>query len=132
MASSNSMSLNLTAEEQAGLAPLEAQFSEQARRPISLHWLIAAWENLVEELEGGYADETIDDYTNDLTTRDLIETARTSAPDSLKTKLDSVVAPLDERFRRSTIADDSGVIRQHFTPGSGWWWSRIPPSLAEQ
>ncbi len=122
------MSLTFTAEEQAAVAPVEARFSERARRPMSLSSLLSSWAGIVDEIEGGY-EATIDDYTNDLATRDLIDDAIGSVPESIKEKLESAVKPLDERFVGATRPDETQLIGQYFNHGPEWWWSRLPVTL---
>jgi hypothetical protein len=122
------MSANLTSDEQSAIAAIEARFSERARRPITLGKLLALWGNFVTEVERGY-ESTIDEYTNDLSTRDLIDEALHQVPSALNGKLQPEVEPLDKRFEQATRPDDGNRIGQFIKPGEGWWWSRLPTRL---
>jgi hypothetical protein len=71
---------------------------------------------------------TVDDYTNDLCSRDYLELAVNRLPSDISEPLSDRVATLDREFRNGTVADDQGVLRRFFRiePCSGWWWRRIP------
>lgn len=83
-------------------------------------WLLKTWQRVVAEVESGYVG-TIDDYTNDLTVRDRLDANGLD---------DIALADLDRRFRKATKADPSRRLGAYATPGSGWWWRRIPVNLA--
>jgi hypothetical protein len=119
---------SLTDEERERLATAERMVSEGRPRPLSYERLLAAWESLVREVEQGYP-ATIDDYTNDLTSRDLLQEIVGACDESLREELTASIEPLDERFRRATRPDEQGRIAEFIEPGAGWWWSRLPLRL---
>lgn len=85
---------------------------------------LAGWRELVRDIERGYA-YTIYDYTNDLSTRDMLDDAVHGAPRDRQEELRRRIAMWDERFRAATEPS-----LQHL-PGrnrgsTGDWWHRVP------
>ena len=122
------MKSDLEPKERDQLAAAEASVSSRATRPLTFDSLLARWSDFVEEVEDGYAD-SIDDYANDLTTRDSLERLLSNLPPELAAKLTADVAPIDRRFERATTDDDKGMIRKFFNPRDGWWWTRLPRKI---
>lgn len=123
------MDADLTTDEQDAIAALEARFSERAHYPITVEKLLSSWQRFVTEVEQGY-DDSIDDYTNDLSTRDLLDDVLRAVPQDLSRTLLATIEPLDRRFQQATRADDQHLIETFIRPGEGWWWSRLPVKLA--
>ncbi len=117
--------VRLSPNEQAALGVLESRFSQRARFPITLESLISDWETLVKEVQEGYPS-TVDEYTNDLTARDLLEEVLCSLSEASQRKVAKVIRPLDEHFRTATCPDEDHVLSRYFRVHDGWWWSRIP------
>ena len=71
---------------------------------------------------------TVDDFTNDLSSRDYLELALGRLPVPAREWLSESVAPLDDRFRDATVKDDRGLLGRFFRidQDSPWWWHRIP------
>ncbi len=90
--------------------------------------LLERWAQFPEEAKEYTA--TVDDYTNDLTMRDVIEVVLREAVEPLRGKLLRFVDDADERFRAATVDDDQGRLSQHFRISKGWWWRRIPAAGA--
>ncbi|MFL5799501.1 MAG: hypothetical protein ACJ77A_16405 [Actinomycetota bacterium] len=114
-------------------APTEADFASvkaaqaalEARgwQPATLNEMVAAWVALVEHVEHGY-NMTIDEYTNDLSTRGWLEEARPFLTERVQTSLDARLDPVDDRFKTATIATSKRL------PGGGRdWWYRLPKRL---
>lgn len=120
--------VDLTSDEQSTIAALEARFSERAHFPITLEKLLSSWRIFVAEVEQGY-ESTIDDYTNDLSTRDLLGNVLREVSPDLKTRLLVDVESLDRRFEHATRPDAGNRIAEFIEPGEGWWWSRLPRKL---
>jgi hypothetical protein len=95
------------------------------KRPVDAETLFGGWTSFVAELENGYRG-TVDDYANDLGTRDLLEELIGDSPPSLRKKLQSALEPLDERFGRATVDVDGTALSQFFNLSDGWWWRRAP------
>jgi hypothetical protein len=78
---------------------------------------------------------TVDDYTNDLCSRDYLELVVRRLPPDISKPLSHLVASLDDKFREGTTEDDEGLLGRFFRidPASSWWWQRIPSAgpLAE-
>jgi hypothetical protein len=73
---------------------------------------------------------TVDDYTNDLRSRDYLELAIARLPADVRGSVSALVADADKRFRESTIDDGDGTLGRFFRidAASNWWWRRIPRS----
>ncbi len=87
---------------------------------------LRAWCLLSEEVSTYAA--TVDDYTNDLSSRDYLAQAIAEAAPELRREIDDQLAAADERFRASTVEDDEGRLGRYFAirPDDGWWWRRRP------
>jgi hypothetical protein len=120
--------MDLTPTEHTLVAEIQARFSTRAQHPISLDKLLARWSRFVGQVEQGY-QWSIDEYTNDLTTRNLIEEVLVAAPDDLRQKVEVIVRPIDERFAQATSLDTKQRITEFIKPYDGWWWSRLPIKL---
>lgn len=85
--------------------------------------LLALWESFVESVETGYED-SVDEYTNDLSARDVLEGVPTTGTSwaSLRRQLTA----LDTRFEAATVPDNQARLAEFFTIGPGWWWRRLP------
>ncbi|TXL57878.1 hypothetical protein [Aeromicrobium terrae] len=84
------------------------------------------WLRLGHELASYEA--TIDDYTNDLCSRDYLETVLGLAKDELRREVEAQVAAGDAAFRQATEADDGQRLANFYRLDSndGWWWRRRP------
>ena len=103
-----------------------------------LEGLLEAWERTVEQIEVGYPF-TLDDYLNDLDTRDLLAGAMEKAPaaDAARARLAAadirlraLLVPTDECLWGEGVAEDEGWSRN-----THWWYFGRPrnpgPDLAE-
>lgn len=90
-----------------------------------IYGLLARWETFVEECEKGYFD-LIEEYRNDLTTRDLIEMIFDAVEDtSLINKLKVVVNSLDQRFLVLLVDRDKCIWGKPNEPKYAekkYWW----------
>ena len=87
-----------------------------------------AWTRLSEEVNTYMA--TVDDYTNDLCSRDYLAEVASRASDDLRGRIEHQVAAADETFRASTVEDTDERLKRYFRiqSGDGWWWHRRPSS----
>ena len=94
----------------------------------SLEREMLTWTRLAHEVSD-YA-MTVDDYTNDLCSRDYLADALSSATDAWRVVISARIAPPDDLFRASTVDDVEGRLGRHFqiTAQDGWWWHRRPSS----
>jgi hypothetical protein len=105
--------LDLTPEEREQLKSLLAAGGE------SLNELVRRWTDLVRAVEHGY-DDSIYEYTNDLSVRDRLEDLVTAASPTLRAKLERALAPVDERFTAAT--EEAARPLGERSP----WWRRVP------
>jgi hypothetical protein len=94
----------------------------------SLDREVRAWTRLSEEINTYTA--TVDDYTNDLCSRDYLAQVASRASDELHESVEYQVAAADEMFRASTVEDTDEGLKRCFRiqPDDGWWWHRRPSS----
>ena len=116
--------LNLSPNEVLGLEPLLASLSHQAHQPISLDLLVKKWSEFVAEVEKGY-DDSIYEYTNDLSTRDLLQQIMDASNSTLRDKVLNAIQPWDNRLSQATRKVTRSLLsdRKH---EQSWWWFRIP------
>jgi hypothetical protein len=95
---------------------------------VSLARQLRVWTSLSEEVNSYTA--TVDDYTNDLCTRDYLAEVASRASSHLRTTIEDHLASADEAFRASTVEDADGRLGRFFRiqPKDGWWWHRRPAS----
>jgi hypothetical protein len=83
--------------------------------------LLGDWQRFVTAVERGY-DDSIYEYTNDLSVRDRLERVVAGASPGLRDQLERAVAEDDRRFTAATeeAARPLGATR------TTWWWRRVP------
>lgn len=126
--------LALTADEAAALRQAERELdcAEHAR---SLEYLLRIWSHFVLEVELGWEDWGYE-FTNDLSTRDILERLLKSVPSSVRDKVIPLVVPWDVRWKAATlrVAEPQwGKLRRangriERVPDSeiAWWNFRVP------
>jgi hypothetical protein len=118
-----SRSPDLTADERSELEELLERLDRDSGRPASLNDLLSRWQAFVAEVERGY-DDSIYEYTNDLSVRDRLDALVKEASPSLKAKLETAVAPTDQRFMDAT--DEAGRPLSEAGGELAQWWHRVP------
>ena len=121
------MNLNLSSEEAQELRGLLSALSARAQRQVSFNELLGSWNQFVARVERGYED-SIYDYTNDLSVRDQLQELLTTTSTRLHEKLTAQVAPLDQRFLGATRQIKRPLL-QSLDEEIGFWWFRIPKAL---
>ena len=116
-------SLDLTAEEKASLELLLKRLPRGSDRQTSVHDMLSRWENFVREVERGYND-SIYEYTNDLSVRDRLAALVDGAIPSLAGKLERALLPTDRRFEAVTEPAARPLSERQGTVAS--WWHRVP------
>ena len=87
------------------------------------------YEEFVQFCEADSYPLTGDDYTNELSTRDVLEE---NIGELSVAELERLAA-LDDRYRASTIEDGGELLGQHYDiSGLGWWWLRRPRAAGSQ
>jgi hypothetical protein len=109
--------LDLTPEEREELAQLLAGLDG---REDSLDAMLGRWRAFVTAVERGY-DDSIYEYTNDLSVRDRLERVASGAGPALRAKLESALAEDDRRFEAATEEADRPL-----GASGGAWWRRVP------
>ena len=89
--------------------------------------LLNGWQNVISEVEKGYS-LGINDYTNDLTLRDLIEEVLRGCPEDLKEKISLFIKRWDEKFDHLTQKAKRPLLK---IDKEFWWWGRIPLNLKD-
>ena len=89
----------------------------------SLNALLGGWDTFVTRVERGY-DDSIYEYTNDLSVRDRLERVVQGAGPGLRGKLEGALAEDDRRFEAATeeAPGRSASSRRRARP----WWRRVP------
>jgi hypothetical protein len=122
-----SPNLSLSLDEIRILETILAPLSKRAQQPLSLGGLIEKWSDFVVRVEQGY-QYSIYEYTNDLSTRDLLEHVVLNAPQPLREKIVAEVRVWDDRFRDTTLEYGKPLVSPVFHE-LAWWWSRVPKIL---
>ena len=115
--------LDLTPEERAELARLLAEPAARRGREDSLDAMLGRWSAFVTTVERGYED-SIYEYTNDLSVRDRLERVVAGAGPSLAAKLHGALAEDDRRFEAATQETDRAL--GEFADEAPSWWRRVP------
>ena len=120
----------LTPQETALLNATLRRLSRRAKHPITLEYLLQRWQDFVVQIERGYED-SIYEYTNDLSMRDLWEDLLRGVPQGLRQELSEWIRPWDERFYKATRGAERAIL-----PGAReplhWWWFRVPKRIGEE
>jgi hypothetical protein len=111
---------HLSAEESTVMDSIIAEMGTS----MSLSQMLRRWSSFVREVELGYS-ESIYDYTNELSVRDLIARVLELAPPAVSEKLESHLNPIDERFLGATSESNRPLSLSDAT-GLSRWWYRIP------
>jgi hypothetical protein len=71
---------------------------------------------------------TVDDYTNDLSSRDYLEAVLFGCKLGLRDLLSRAVLTIDDDFRQATLKDLAGDLAHYYRvdASSGWWRRRVP------
>jgi hypothetical protein len=118
-----SAELDLTHEEREELARLLAELAARTGREDSLGAMLGRWSAFVTTVERGY-DDSIYEYTNDLSVRDRLEGVAAGAGPALRAKLHGALADDDRRFAAATQEADRAL--GEFTEEAPSWWRRVP------
>lgn len=84
--------------------------------------MLEKWSCLVDEIVEGYV-LTIYDYTNDLTTRQLLQDIGDSLQGALAERFGAAIGTIDERFLAATEPALSPLYKQS---ASMFWIQRVP------
>lgn len=118
----------LDSEDQERLQRALQKVSKAIHRQLDLEYWLSKWAVFVTEIETGY-ELYIEDYTNDLSVRDVLEEIMASLTEDGRHKLGVVIRPIDERFLASTRAVDRPLLESLSDEPRPFWWYRIPKHL---
>jgi hypothetical protein len=118
-----SADLDLTQDEREELARLLAELAARTGREDSLGAMLGRWSGFVTTVERGYED-SIYEYTNDLSVRDRLEGVAAGAGPALRAKLHGALADDDRRFAAATQEADRAL--GEFVEEAPSWWRRVP------
>ncbi len=125
--------LELSTDEVRAVEAILQVLSDRAKRkkPFSLNQLLQEWSRFVSHVEHGYGG-SIYEYTNDRSTRDLLEEVLRKVPESLHDRLIEAIRPWDSRFRETTRE-----VKQPLSPSvnfetQSWWWFRVPKNVSAE
>lgn len=130
----NSEALSFDTSERATLDRIDGRLRAQGwAKHVTTVRLLRDWQALCTSVNRYRG--TIDDYTNDLTTRDGLEVVLRECDEPLRTKLVTLIEQADGEFLAATQVDTGRVLRRYFriNESSEWWWKRTPTAgpLAE-
>ena len=92
---------------------------------------LSQWRRFVLAVEEGY-QLTIYDYTNDLSTRDLLEKMVQQASCGLLARFKEQLVEWDRRFLAATRRVKRPLIPALEGEHLGWWWYRIPKTSGRE
>jgi hypothetical protein len=116
--------IRLTSEDNLVLEPILDLISRRSGRKRTLEDLSSRWSRFVTKVEQGYK-LTIDDYTNELTTRDFYQVLLDNCAPNIHDKLLVWINSWDERFIHTTEKVEKPLLPA-LHGEKGWWWFRIP------
>ena len=99
---------------------------DRGAKMVSLRFtdFIGRWRHFVAQVERGY-DDSIYEYTNDLSVRDRLARVVQGAGAGLRGELERVLADDDGRFEAATEAS-ARPLGAFGEAGGPWWWRRVP------
>ena len=121
----------LTPEESDALNAVLQKLSARARHTLTLSGLLQRWQDFVLQVEQGYQD-SIYEYTNDLSVRDLLEEVLKECPQTLRKDLMPLIRPWDARFDNATKKTKQPVLPHIGQESLSWWWFRVPERLGKE
>jgi hypothetical protein len=116
--------LDLSPDEQQELVRLLAELAERSGREQSLDAMLRRWSDFVTGVARGY-DDSIYEYTNDLSVRDRLEHVVQGAGPGLRAKLAGGLADGDGRFEAAT-EESARPLGEFGEASPPWWWRRVP------
>jgi hypothetical protein len=124
--------LSLTRTEIVEIQTLTKLFSERAGYRITLDSLLSRWSYFIGQCEKGYED-CLDEYTNDLGTRELLQEVIEKVTPHLAAKLKAHLVEKDRRFIEATEEISTPLLTLHKPLGhiKRMLYFRVPKKLGE-
>ena len=120
----NALAPTVADEEEIANITAKLKSQERAADHVTLPCLLSDWANCAADVNN--PSWTVDDYTNDLCGRDLLDVAENLASDGLRSRLRTLLAEADREFLEGTVEDKEARLSNYFRVGTGWWWNRVP------
>ena len=120
----------LSPEDELVLEPILASLSRRMQCTLTLSLLVDRWKKFVFDVEEGY-DDSIYEYTNDISIRDLLQGVVDKCPLVLCNKLIKSLQIWDDRFKKATRVTTCSVLPDR-EKSQAWWWFRIPIKLSPE
>lgn len=95
---------------------------------LTVNQFVEKWRTFVRSVEREYS-ESIYEYTNDLSVRDVLQKIILILTENGKFELLQVIQPIDNAFIDATIKVDASII--HGKGNDSWWWFRVPKNTNE-
>ena len=115
--------IKLSDSENIAVEKILAIKTKKAKHTITLSYLTNKWSRFVRNVEKEY-QLSIDDYTNSLSVRNLIQEILDVCPEN--TNLKEWVREWDNRFKATTEVVKEPLLPSLKKDKLGWWWFRIP------
>ncbi len=119
--------MDLTVNEYEIVNNVILEISEQNKQNLTLNKIINGWEVFITQIEKGYVD-SIYDYTNDLSLRNIISKVINNLPREIQKKLILRIKILDDKFISVTQEIDQPLGRG-YNKQKEFWWFRIPKNV---
>ena len=119
---------NFSDAEKQSIKDILVDYSNKAKYQLSLEMFMEQWKNLVDDLRTEYL-LSIDDYINDLDTREILQDIMNSCSDN-KDFIEWVVE-IDNHFLNLTTEVNRPLVPAVNNNPIGWWWYRIPKNRHE-
>lgn len=107
---------------------IERRWSEGAMMPLTLAGEAAKWNTFAADVRDGY-QLVIDNYTNSLSIRGMIERALSMLDDRDREWLCGLVEPGDAAYLEATMPDPEHLLLRVYRHDDEWWWNRVPIKL---
>ena len=115
--------IKLSDSENIAVEKILASQTKRAKYEITLSYLTNKWSRFVTNVEKEY-HLSIDDYTNSLSTRNLIQEILDVCPENAS--LQELVSEWDNRFKVATEIVKEPLLPSLQRVKLGWWWFRVP------
>ncbi|MEW5869818.1 MAG: hypothetical protein AB1894_11125 [Chloroflexota bacterium] len=122
--------IHLTSEDMLMLEPALDLVFRRCGRKLTLEYLSRRWSRFVRKVEQGYP-YIIDEYTNELTIRDIFQMVMNNCPPNIYNELSSWINGWDERFIQATEKVEKPLL-PFLGEEEGWWWFRVPLNPGEE
>ncbi len=120
---------SLEPQEQMAVRKALEEWAAREHRRVTFGDLVNRWSGFVRSVESGYRF-SIEEYANDLSTRDVIDDILDLVSDPPRSKLLDSLGPWDRRYLAATRPVSKAV---YFRPGAPRErWFRIPTRLVGQ